>query len=132
MRPVGGVDSSVAAELVHRAIGGQLTCIFVNNGVLRKNEFVNVQKNLREKLGLNIDAVDASERFLSKLAGVSEPEKKRKIIGNEFIAVFEEEAHRIEQLHGKPKRDARDAPHRAPVPNPSGILRPELRRRPVR
>src|ERR1017187_6205647 len=97
----GGVDSSVAAELVHRAIGGQLTCIFVNNGVLRKNEFVNVQKNLREKLGLNIDAVDASERFLSKLAGVSEPEKKRKIIGNEFIAVFEEEAHRIEQLHGK-------------------------------
>jgi len=97
----GGVDSSVAAELVHRAIGGQLTCIFVNNGVLRKNEFVTVQKNLREKLGLNIDAVDASERFLSKLAGVSEPEKKRKIIGNEFIAVFEEEAHRIEQLHGK-------------------------------
>ncbi len=97
----GGVDSSVAAELVHRAIGDQLTCIFVNNGVLRKNEFVNVQKNLREKLGLNIDAVDASERFLSKLASVTEPEKKRKIIGNEFIAVFEEEAHRIEQLHGK-------------------------------
>src|ERR1039458_8694993 len=97
----GRVDSSVAAELVHRAIGDQLTCIFVNNGVLRKNEFVTVQKNLREKLGLNIDAVDASERFLSKLAGVSEPEEKRKIIGNEFIAVFEEEAHRIEQLHGK-------------------------------
>ena len=97
----GGVDSSVAAELVHRAIGDQLTCIFVNNGVLRKNEFATVQKNLREKLGLNIDAVDASERFLSKLAGVSEPEKKRKIIGNEFIVVFEEEAHRIEQLHGK-------------------------------
>ena len=97
----GGVDSSVAAELVHRAIGDQLTCIFVNNGVLRKNEFVTVQKNLREKLGLDIDAVDASERFLSKLAGVAEPEKKRKIIGNEFIAVFEEEAHRVEQLHGK-------------------------------
>jgi GMP synthase (glutamine-hydrolysing) len=97
----GGVDSSVAAELVHRAVGDQLTCIFVNNGVLRKNEFVNVQKNLREKLGLNIDAVDASERFLSKLAGVTDPEKKRKIIGNEFIAVFEEEAHRIEQLQGK-------------------------------
>ena len=97
----GGVDSSVAAELVHRAVGDQLTCIFVNNGVLRKNEFQSVQKNLREKLGLNIDAVDASERFLSKLAGVTDPEKKRKIIGNEFIAVFEEEAHRIEQLHGK-------------------------------
>ena len=97
----GGVDSSVAAELVHRAVGDQLTCIFVNNGVLRKNEFASVQKNLREKLGLNIDAVDASERFLSKLAGVTDPEKKRKIIGNEFIAVFEEEAHRIEQMQGK-------------------------------
>ena len=97
----GGVDSSVAAELVHRAVGDQLTCIFVNNGVLRKNEFVNVQKNLRDKLGLKIDAVDASERFLTKLAGVTDPEKKRKIIGNEFIAVFEEEAHRIEQIEGK-------------------------------
>jgi GMP synthase (glutamine-hydrolysing) len=97
----GGVDSSVAAELVHRAVGNQLTCIFVNNGVLRKNEFQNVQKNLRDKLGLNIDAVDASQRFLSKLAGVTDPEKKRKIIGNEFIAVFEEEAHRIEQAQGK-------------------------------
>jgi GMP synthase (glutamine-hydrolysing) len=97
----GGVDSSVAAVLVDRAIGGQLTCIFVNNGVLRKNEFTNVQKNLRDKLGLNIDAVDASDRFLSKLAGVSDPERKRKIIGNEFIALFETEAHRLEQLHGK-------------------------------
>src|ERR1019366_7901238 len=72
----GGVDSSVAAELVHRAIGDQLTCIFVNNSVLRKNEFVTVQKNLRVKLGLDIDAVDASERFLSKLAGVTEPAQK--------------------------------------------------------
>ncbi|MFZ0707014.1 MAG: glutamine-hydrolyzing GMP synthase [Candidatus Korobacteraceae bacterium] len=97
----GGVDSSVAAVLVDRAIGDQLTCIFVNNGVLRKNEFISVQKNLRDKLGLNIDAVDSTERFLTKLAGVSDPERKRKIIGNEFIAVFEEEAHRIEQLHGK-------------------------------
>ncbi len=97
----GGVDSSVAAELVHRAVGDQLTCIFVNNGVLRKNEFQSVQQNLRDKLGLKIDGVDASERFLSKLAGVTDPEKKRKIIGNEFIAVFEEEAHRIEQLEGK-------------------------------
>ena len=88
-------------ELVHRAVGDQLTCIFVNNGVLRKNEFQSVQKNLRDKLGLKIDAVDASERFLTKLAGVTDPEKKRKIIGNEFIAVFEEEAHRIEQMEGK-------------------------------
>ncbi len=96
----GGVDSSVAAVLVHRAIGDQLTCIFVNNGVLRKNEFANVQKNLRDKLGLKIVAVDASRRFLSKLAGVIEPEKKRKIIGAEFIAVFDDEATRIAKETG--------------------------------
>ena len=96
----GGVDSSVAAVLVHKAIGQQLTCIFVNNGVLRKNEFESVQKNLREKLGLNIVAVDASERFLSKLAGVTDPEKKRKIIGAEFIAVFDDEANRIARETG--------------------------------
>jgi GMP synthase (glutamine-hydrolysing) len=96
----GGVDSSVAAVLVHRAIGSQLTCIFVNNGVLRKNEFASVQKNLREKLGLNIVAVDASQRFLAQLAGVIEPEKKRKRIGAEFIAVFEDEAARIAKQTG--------------------------------
>jgi GMP synthase (glutamine-hydrolysing) len=96
----GGVDSSVAAVLVHRAIGGHLTCIFVNNGVLRKNEFQNVQNNLREKLGLNIVGVNASARFLEKLAGVTDPEVKRKRIGAEFIAVFEDEAHRIEQQTG--------------------------------
>jgi len=96
----GGVDSSVAAVLVHRAIGSQLTCIFVNNGVLRKNEFDAVQKNLRDKLGLNIVAVDASKRFLTKLAGVTEPEKKRKIIGAEFIAVFDDEATRIAEKTG--------------------------------
>jgi GMP synthase (glutamine-hydrolysing) len=81
--------------LVHKAIGAQLTCIFVNNGVLRKNEFQNVQKNLRDKLGLNIVAVNASARFLEKLAGVTDPELKRKRIGAEFIAVFDDEAHRI-------------------------------------
>src|SRR6201993_550034 len=91
----GGVDSSVAAMLVDKAIGRQLTCIFVNNGVLRKNEFQNVQKNLRDKLGLNVVAVDASERFLKQLAGVTDPETKRKRIGAEFIAVFDDEAHRI-------------------------------------
>jgi GMP synthase (glutamine-hydrolysing) len=96
----GGVDSSVAAVLVHKAIGSQLTCVFVNNGVLRKNEFQQVQRNLRDKLGLNLVAVNASERFLSKLAGVTDPEKKRKIIGNEFIAVFDDEAHRIAQETG--------------------------------
>jgi GMP synthase (glutamine-hydrolysing) len=91
----GGVDSSVAAVLVARAIGERLTCVFVNNGVLRKNEFEKVQKTLREQLGLNLVAVDAGERFLSRLAGVSDPERKRRIIGNEFIAVFEEEAVKI-------------------------------------
>ncbi len=96
----GGVDSSVAAMLVHKAIGSQLTCIFVNNGVLRKNEFQSVQKNLRGKLGLNIVAVDAGARFLEKLAGVTDPELKRKRIGQEFIAVFEEEAHRIAEQSG--------------------------------
>lgn len=96
----GGVDSSVAAVLVHRAIGSQLTCIFVNNGVLRKNEFATVQKNLRDKLGLNVVAVDASQRFLKQLAGVTDPETKRKRIGAEFIAVFDDEATRIARETG--------------------------------
>jgi GMP synthase (glutamine-hydrolysing) len=91
----GGVDSSVAATLVARAIGKRLTCVFVNNGVLRKNEFQKVQRTLREKLGLNVIAVDATRRFLDKLAGVTEPEQKRKIIGREFIAVFDDEAAKI-------------------------------------
>ncbi len=102
----GGVDSSVAATLVDRAMRGpdgksRLTCIFVNNGVLRKNEFEKVQQTLRDKLGLHLDAVDATERFLTKLAGVTDPETKRKIIGNEFIAVFDEEANRIEKAEGE-------------------------------
>jgi len=96
----GGVDSSVAAVLVHRAVGEQLTCVFVNNGVLRKNEFEKVQQNLRDKLGLKLVAVDASKRFLLKLRGVTDPEGKRKIIGNEFIAVFDEEAERIAKEPG--------------------------------
>jgi len=96
----GGVDSSVAAMLVHKAIAGQLTCIFVNNGVLRKNEFQTVQQNLRDKLGPQIVAVNASARFLAQLAGVTDPETKRKRIGAEFIAVFEEEARRIARQTG--------------------------------
>uniref|UniRef100_E6PYE5 GMP synthase (glutamine-hydrolyzing) n=1 Tax=mine drainage metagenome TaxID=410659 RepID=E6PYE5_9ZZZZ len=96
----GGVDSSVAAVLVHRAIGNQLTCVFVDNGVLRKNEFGQVTQNLRDKLGLNLVPVDASERFLSDLAGVTDPETKRKIIGREFIVVFEAEAARIAEQSG--------------------------------
>ena len=96
----GGVDSSVAAVLVDRALRdakgkSRLTCVFVNNGVLRKNEFEKVQQTLRDKLGLQLVAVDATDRFLAKLKGVTDPETKRKLIGNEFIAVFEDEAHRI-------------------------------------
>ena len=96
----GGVDSSVAAVLVDRALGKRLTCVFVDNGVLRKNEFQKVQDNMRSKLGLNVVAVDARERFLSLLAGVTDPETKRKIIGKEFIAVFDDEAHRIAKTQG--------------------------------
>ena len=91
----GGVDSSVAAVLVARAIGDRLTCIFVNNGVLRKDEFAKVQKTMREQLGLRVVAVDSSERFLTRLAGVTDPEQKRKAIGNEFISVFDDEARKI-------------------------------------
>ncbi len=87
----GGVDSSVAAVLVHKAIGKQLTCIFVNNGVLRKDEAEKVQHTFKD-MGLNLKYVDASQEFLSKLKGVEDPEKKRKIIGNTFIDVFEREA----------------------------------------
>jgi GMP synthase (glutamine-hydrolysing) len=104
----GGVDSSVAAVLVDRAMRdakgkSRLTCVFVNNGVLRKNEFEKVQKTLRDKLGLHLEAVDATDRFLKKLKGINDPEKKRKIIGNEFIKVFEKEARRIEKTEGKVK-----------------------------
>jgi GMP synthase (glutamine-hydrolysing) len=91
----GGVDSSVVAALVHKAVGDQLTCIFVNNGVLRKGEGRRVQETF-SKMGLNLKYVDASEAFLSRLAGVEDPEKKRKIIGNTFIEVFEAEARGIE------------------------------------
>lgn len=90
----GGVDSSVAATLVSRAIGEQLTCIFVDHGLLRKGEKEEVLETAR-KLGIRTIAVDARERFLSKIAGVTDPEEKRKIIGHEFIRVFEEEAARL-------------------------------------
>lgn len=88
----GGVDSSVAAVLVHKAVGRQLTCIFVNNGVLRKDEAEKVQHSFKD-MGLNLKYVDASTEFLARLKGVEDPEKKRKIIGNTFIEVFEREAH---------------------------------------
>jgi GMP synthase (glutamine-hydrolysing) len=91
----GGVDSTVAASLVSRAIGDRLVGIFVNTGLLRKNEYEKVLAMLQDNLGLNVRGIDASERFLNMLAGVTDPEKKRKLIGNEFIRVFEEEAQRI-------------------------------------
>ncbi|HUP60154.1 MAG TPA: glutamine-hydrolyzing GMP synthase [Thermoanaerobaculia bacterium] len=91
----GGVDSSVAALLVAEAIGDQLTAIFVDNGVLRKHEAMQVVSRLSEGLGMHIVAVDARERFYERLAHIEDPESKRKRIGNEFIAVFEEEARRI-------------------------------------
>lgn len=92
----GGVDSSVAAVLIHKAIGDQLQCIFVDTGLLRKDEGKKVMENYGEHFNMKIDMVDASERFLSKLKGVSDPEEKRKIIGREFIAVFDEESHKFE------------------------------------
>jgi GMP synthase (glutamine-hydrolysing) len=91
----GGVDSSVAALLIAEAIGDQLTAIFVDNGVLRKNEAIQVVSRLSEGLGMHIVAVDGRQRFYDRLAGIEDPETKRKRIGNEFIAVFEEEAKKI-------------------------------------
>jgi len=93
----GGVDSSVAAFLLHKAIGNNLTCIFVDNGLLRKNEFGKVLDSYLG-LGLNVVGVDASESFLSELEGVSDPEKKRKIIGRVFIEVFDREAHKVSDV----------------------------------
>ena len=93
----GGVDSTVAASLIHRAIGDQLYCIFVDNGLLRKHEFTQVLAQY-EQLGFNVKGVDAKERFLGALAGVTDPEQKRKIIGKLFIEVFEEEASQLKDV----------------------------------
>ena len=91
----GGVDSSVAAALIHRAIGAQLTCVFVDHGLLRRNEAEQVLKTFAESLGVKVIHVDASAQFLGKLAGVTDPEEKRKVIGREFVHVFQDEAARI-------------------------------------
>ncbi len=91
----GGVDSSVAAALVHEAIGDQLTCIFVDHGLLRKNEGVEVEETFTKEFDINLVHVKAEDRFLEKLARIDDPEKKRKIIGNEFIRVFEEESAKV-------------------------------------
>ena len=91
----GGVDSSVAAALIHRAIGDQLTCVFVDHGLLRLNEAENVMKMFADNLGVRVIHVDASEQFMAKLAGVTDPEQKRKIIGAEFIEVFDAEEKKL-------------------------------------
>lgn len=91
----GGVDSSVAAVMIHKAVGKQLTCVFVDNGLLRKNEGDEVENLFRKQFDINLIRINAQDRFLSKLSGVTEPEKKRRIIGEEFIRVFEDEAKKI-------------------------------------
>ncbi|MDR6227489.1 glutamine-hydrolyzing GMP synthase [Desmospora profundinema] len=91
----GGVDSSVVAALIHRAIGDQLTCVFVDHGLLRKGEADSVMRTFSDHFQMNVVKVDAQERFLTKLKGVTDPEQKRKIIGNEFIRVFEEEQKKL-------------------------------------
>lgn len=95
----GGVDSSVAAALLYQAIGENLICVFVDHGLLRKNEGDFVENTFRGKFGMNLIRVNAEERFLKKLFGVTEPERKRKIIGEEFIRVFEAEAKKLGKIH---------------------------------
>jgi GMP synthase (glutamine-hydrolysing) len=92
----GGVDSSVAAALIHRAIGDQLTCVFVDTGLLRLNEAEQVMETFARNLGVKVIHVDATEQFMGRLAGVSDPEKKRKIIGGEFVAVFQAESAKLQ------------------------------------
>jgi GMP synthase (glutamine-hydrolysing) len=94
----GGVDSSVVATLIHKAIGKQLTCIFVNNGLLRREEAERTLEVFRLNLGMNVIYVEATERFLKRLKGITDPEQKRKIIGDEFIKVFEEEAKKLGEV----------------------------------
>ena len=91
----GGVDSSVAAALIHRAIGDQLTCVFVDNGLLRKNEREQVRETFEKNMGLKLIVVDAVDRFMNDLAGETDPEKKRKIIGRDFVEIFQEEAEKL-------------------------------------
>jgi GMP synthase (glutamine-hydrolysing) len=97
----GGVDSAVAAALVHRAVGDRLTCIYVDHGLMRKRESELLRVTFEQNLGMRLVMVDARERFLARLAGVIDPEQKRKIIGDEFIRVFEEQAKAIESEHGR-------------------------------
>ena len=94
----GGVDSTVLAAVLHKSLGNKLTCVMVDNGLLRKNEAVNVVNNLKEKIGLSVNLVNAQNIFLSKLKGITDPEEKRKIIGNTFIEVFESESKKLNDI----------------------------------
>ena len=95
----GGVDSTVLAAVLHRTLGDRLTCVMVDHGLLRKNEAVNVVNNLKEKIGLSVNLVNAQETFLSRLKGIMDPEEKRKIIGNTFIEVFESESKKLNGIN---------------------------------
>jgi GMP synthase, PP-ATPase domain/subunit len=95
----GGVDSTVLAAVLYKILGDKLTCVMVDHGLLRKNEAKNVVKNLKEKIGLTVNLVNAEDTFLTKLSGVTEPETKRKIIGNTFIEVFENESKKLESIN---------------------------------
>ena len=94
----GGVDSSVVAALLHRAIGDQLTCVFVDNGLLRLNEGDQVMQTFSKNMGVRVVRVDAEQEFLAKLIGVDDPEAKRKIIGNTFIEIFDREAEKLSNI----------------------------------
>ncbi len=111
----GGVDSSVAALLVHRAVGNRLTCVFVDHGLMRKDEGEQVVSAFRDTFKVPLVAVDAERRFLEKLKGVSEPEAKRKAIGAEFIRVFEEEAAKLAEGDGDEGAHPSDGPVRGPI-----------------
>ena len=114
----GGVDSSVAAALIHRAIGDKLTCVFVDNGLLRKGEREQVRETFEKNMGLKLIVVDAVDRFMGELAGVTDPEQKRKIIGREFVNVFQEEAEKLSTPSGLLKaRSIRTSSNR-PGPRP--------------
>jgi GMP synthase (glutamine-hydrolysing) len=120
----GGVDSAVAALLIHRAVGDRLTCVFVDNGLLRKKEAEQVRRRFAEKLGLKVMFIDASRRFLGKLKGVSDPERKRKIIGREFIEIFTAAARKI----GRPEYLAQgtlypDVIESVSVKGPSAVIK---------
>jgi GMP synthase (glutamine-hydrolysing) len=95
----GGVDSTVLAAVLYKILGDKLTCVMVDHGLLRKNEAKNVVQNLKEKIGLTVNLVNAEDTFLTKLSGVTEPETKRKIIGNTFIEVFENESKKLESIN---------------------------------